>query len=116
MNAFKRRAFLKFSASAAALSAGGCASTLPSRGRVVGLGFMVRGAQGCGGVMQAGRVLDAWKGGGQTVALRRSLEQMPDGGVVAISIPLAPFRCPPGPYERASVIAAYFKQAKPRAK
>jgi NADPH-dependent 2,4-dienoyl-CoA reductase/sulfur reductase-like enzyme len=50
------------------------------------------------------------------VALRRQLEQMRDGGVVLLSIPLAPYRCPPGPYERASMIAAYLKQAKPRSK
>jgi hypothetical protein len=50
------------------------------------------------------------------VALRRQLEAMPDGGVFAISIPRVPFRCPPGPYERASVVAHYFKAAKPRSK
>ena len=61
-------------------------------------------------------VLHAWKAGPQTVALRRQLEQMKDGGVYVLSIPLAPYRCPPGPYERASVVAAYFKQAKPRSK
>jgi len=61
-------------------------------------------------------VLHAWRAGAQTVELRRQLVQMPEGGVCAISIPLAPYRCGPGPYERASMIAAYFKQAKPRAK
>jgi sulfite dehydrogenase len=66
--------------------------------------------------MNSGRVLHAWKAGAQTVALRRQLEQMRDGGVYVLSIPPAPYRCGPGPYERASVIAAYFKQAKPRAK
>jgi NADPH-dependent 2,4-dienoyl-CoA reductase/sulfur reductase-like enzyme len=50
------------------------------------------------------------------VALRRQLEQMRDGGVYVLSIPLAPYRCPPGPYERVSMVAAYFKQAKPRSK
>src|SRR5262249_41815946 len=45
--------------------------------------------------------LHAWRAGPQTVALRRELEAMPDGGVYAISIPVAPYRCPPGPYERA---------------
>jgi NADPH-dependent 2,4-dienoyl-CoA reductase/sulfur reductase-like enzyme len=50
------------------------------------------------------------------VALRRQLEEMRDGGVYVLSIPLAPYRCPPGPYERASMVAAYFKQAKPRSK
>src|SRR4030095_12741775 len=47
------------------------------------------------------QILHAWKAGPQTVALRRQLEAMPDGGVFALSIPLAPYRCPPGPYERA---------------
>jgi len=61
-------------------------------------------------------VLHAWKAGAQTVALRQHLEQMRDGGVYVLSIPLAPYRCPPGPYERASMVAAYFKQAKPRSK
>lgn len=64
----------------------------------------------------AGQILQAWKAGPETVALRRQLEAMPDGGVYAITIPEAPYRCPPGPYERASVIASYFKQAKPRSK
>ena len=63
-----------------------------------------------------GRVLQAWKAGPETAALRRQLEAMPDGGVFAIAIPEAPYRCPPGPYERACMVAAYFKAAKPRAK
>ena len=58
----------------------------------------------------------AWQAGPQTVLLRRQLEAMPDGGVCAISIPLAPYRCPPGPYERACQIAFYFKRHKPRSK
>ena len=62
------------------------------------------------------RVLHAWKAGPQTVALRRQLEAMPDGGVYLLSIPTAPYRCPPGPYERVSQVAHYFKRAKPRAK
>ncbi|MCC6867304.1 MAG: FAD-dependent oxidoreductase [Burkholderiales bacterium] len=58
----------------------------------------------------------AWQAGPQTVLLRRQLEAMPDGGVCAIAIPLAPYRCPPGPYERACQIAWYFKREKPRSK
>ncbi|HEX4330538.1 MAG TPA: NAD(P)/FAD-dependent oxidoreductase [Usitatibacter sp.] len=58
----------------------------------------------------------AWKAGPQTAILRRQLEAMPDGGTFVISIPEAPFRCPPGPYERACQAAAYFKAAKPRAR
>ena len=61
-------------------------------------------------------MLHAWKAGPQTVALRQQLEAMPDGGVFAISIPRAPYRCPPGPYERACQVAWYFKRAKPRSK
>jgi sulfide dehydrogenase [flavocytochrome c] flavoprotein chain len=63
-----------------------------------------------------GRVLQAWKAGDETLALRRQLEAMPDGGVFAIAIPEAPYRCPPGPYERASVVASYLKAAKPKSK
>ncbi len=62
------------------------------------------------------KVLHAWKAGPQTAALRAQLEAMPDGGVFAMTIPLAPYRCPPGPYERACMVASYFKQAKPRSK
>jgi sulfite dehydrogenase len=62
------------------------------------------------------RFLHAWKAGPQTVALRRQLESMRDGGVYVLAVPLAPYRCPPGPYERASQVAHYFKRAKPRSK
>ena len=58
----------------------------------------------------------AWKAGPQTVLLRKQLEEMSDGGVVAIAPPTNPFRCPPGPYERASLIAHYLKTHKPRSK
>lgn len=71
------------------------------------------------GMAQAGakdKVLHAWKAGAQTVALRKQLEAMPDGGVYAMTIPLAPYRCPPGPYERACQVANYFSQAKPKSK
>jgi len=61
-------------------------------------------------------ILHAWKAGPQTVALRKQLEAMPDGGTYIMSIPKAPYRCPPGPYERACQVASYFKQAKPRSK
>ena len=64
----------------------------------------------------SGSVLQAWKAGAETAALRRQLEAMPDGGTYVLTVPEAPYRCPPGPYERASVIAAYFKAAKPRSK
>ncbi len=58
----------------------------------------------------------AWKAGGQTVLLQRQLEAMPDNGVVVMSIPLAPYRCPPGPYERACQIAWFLKARKPKGK
>ena len=61
-------------------------------------------------------ILHAWKAGPQTVALRKQLEAMPDGGTYVLSIPKAPYRCPPGPYERACQVAAYFKQEKPKSK
>lgn len=64
----------------------------------------------------SGHILQAWKAGPETVALRKQLEAMPDGGVYAITVPEAPYRCPPGPYERASQVAHYFKQAKPKSK
>ncbi len=81
-----------------------------------GIDFSFGDVQGYEAAMNSGRVLHAWKAGAQTVALRQQLEQMRDGGVYVLSIPLAPYRCPPGPYERASMVAAYFKQAKPRSK
>lgn len=58
----------------------------------------------------------AWIAGDQTALLRKQLEDMKNGGKVVVSIPLTPFRCPPGPYERISQIAWYFKQAKPNSK
>jgi sulfide dehydrogenase [flavocytochrome c] flavoprotein chain len=58
----------------------------------------------------------AWKAGAQTRLLRDRLEAMPDGGLLVITVPPEPYRCPPGPYERASLIAHYFTQAKPRSK
>lgn len=58
----------------------------------------------------------AWQAGPQTLLLRQQLQAMPDGGVVVISSPAGPFRCPPGPYERASLIAYYLKRHKPRSK
>ena len=58
----------------------------------------------------------AWKAGAQTLLLRRQLQAMPDGGVFVMVIPDNPFRCPPGPYERASLVAHYLRQHKPRSK
>jgi len=57
-----------------------------------------------------------WKAGMQTVSLQNKLNNLPDGGTIAISIPPPPFRCPPGPYERASLMADYLKKHKPKSK
>ncbi|WNV04434.1 NAD(P)/FAD-dependent oxidoreductase [Candidatus Methylospira mobilis] len=62
------------------------------------------------------RVAHAWKAGPQTMLLRNQLRAMPDGGVVMLTVPAAPYRCPPGPYERASLIANYLQRCKPRSK
>lgn len=81
-----------------------------------GIGFMTNEIGGLQSALDAGRVVHAWQAGPQTVALRNQLTAMPDGGVVAISIPKVPYRCPPGPYERACMIASYLKTAKPKSK
>jgi NADPH-dependent 2,4-dienoyl-CoA reductase/sulfur reductase-like enzyme len=81
-----------------------------------GIDFMYDQIAGYEAAMNSGRVLHAWKAGPQTLALRQQLEALPDGGVYALSIPLAPYRCPPGPYERACMVASYFKKAKPKSK
>ena len=72
--------------------------------------------QGLQAAHAAGQILHAWKAGDETLALRRQLAAMPDGGIYAVAIPEAPYRCPPGPYERASVVASYFKRHKPKSK
>ncbi len=64
----------------------------------------------------AERMPHAWKAGDQTLLLRRQLESMADGGLVVIAAPANPYRCPPGPYERASLIAHYLKAKKPKSK
>ncbi len=96
------------------LASGG---TLPYDRLVVspGIEFMYDKLQGWSTAAE-GTVLHAWKAGPQTVALRRQLTELKDGGVVVMAIPLAPYRCPPGPYERACQIAWYLKQAKPKSK
>ena len=62
------------------------------------------------------QVPHAWKAGWQTVNLRQQLEAMADGGVFVMNVPKAPYRCPPGPYERACQVASYFKQHKAKSK
>ncbi len=81
-----------------------------------GIDFMWESLPGMAKEGAKDQVLHAWKAGAQTVALRKQLEAMPDGGTYALSIPLAPYRCPPGPYERACMVANYFKKAKPNSK
>lgn len=62
------------------------------------------------------RMPHAWKAGAQTTLLRQQLEAMPDGGTFVVAPPANPFRCPPGPYERVSLVASYFKAKKPKSK
>jgi sulfide dehydrogenase [flavocytochrome c] flavoprotein chain len=81
-----------------------------------GIDFMWNTLPGMASAQAKDKVLHAWKAGAQTAALRKQLEAMPDGGVYALTIPLAPYRCPPGPYERACMVAHYFKKAKPKSK
>jgi sulfide dehydrogenase [flavocytochrome c] flavoprotein chain len=81
-----------------------------------GIDMMWNSIEGLQAASASGQILQAWKAGPETIALRRQLEAMPDGGVYAIAIPMAPYRCPPGPYERASQVASYFKKAKPKSK
>jgi NADPH-dependent 2,4-dienoyl-CoA reductase/sulfur reductase-like enzyme len=81
-----------------------------------GVELMFDGVQGLRAASAEGRILQAWKAGPETVALRRQLEAMADGGTYAITVPEQPYRCPPGPYERACQVASYFKAAKPKSK
>lgn len=81
-----------------------------------GIDFMYGQFPGLKSAEAQGRVLHAWKAGPQTVALRKQLEAMRDGGVYVLYIPQMPYRCPPGPYERVSQVADYFRRAKPKSK
>ncbi len=81
-----------------------------------GIDFMWEALPAMGAADAQDKVLHAWKAGPQTAALRRQLEAMPDGGIYVLSMPEAPYRCPPGPYERVCQVAAYFKARKPRSK
>lgn len=81
-----------------------------------GIDLMMGSIEGLSQAHASGQILQAWKAGAETLALRKQLESMPDGGVYAITIPVAPYRCPPGPYERACQVASYFKMAKPKSK
>jgi len=81
-----------------------------------GVDFMWEALPAMAGEGAQAEVLHAWKAGPQTMALRLQLEAMPDGGLYVLSIPEVPYRCPPGPYERACQVAAYFRARKPRSK
>lgn len=80
-----------------------------------GIDFMHDAIEGYG-VQAQKTILHSWKAGPETAALRKQLEGMKNGGVYVLSIPLAPYRCPPGPYERSCLVASYLKKAKPRSK
>lgn len=96
------------------LASGG---TLPFDRAVVspGIEFMFEQVKGMSAAA-AETIPHAWKAGPQTLLLRQQLEAMRDGGVVVMSVPLAPYRCPPGPYERTCQIAHYLKTRKPKSK
>ena len=81
-----------------------------------GVDFMFDQIEGLSAEVAGKSIPHAWKAGAQTVMLRKQLEAMPDGGVFALSIPKAPYRCPPGPYERACQVAFYLKNNKPKSK
>ena len=81
-----------------------------------GVDFMWDQIPGLNNPEAQAKILHAWKAGPQTVALRKQLEDMKNGGTYAIAIPKAPYRCPPGPYERACLVADYFKKNKPKSK
>lgn len=81
-----------------------------------GVDFRWDAITGYGPEVAAQRLPHAWKAGPQTLLLQRQLQAMPTGGVVVIAAPANPFRCPPGPYERASLIVEWCQRHKPRAK
>jgi NADPH-dependent 2,4-dienoyl-CoA reductase/sulfur reductase-like enzyme len=81
-----------------------------------GVDFNYDAIPGLANAAAQARVLHAWKAGEQTAALRRQLEDMRDGGLFVIHVPKVPYRCPPGPYERACQVAWYLKDRKPKSK
>jgi sulfite dehydrogenase len=81
-----------------------------------GIDFLYGPVPGLKSADAQNRVPHAWKAGPQTVMLRKQLEAMRDGGVFVFQFPMAPYRCPPGPYERVCQVADYFKRAKPKSK
>jgi NADH dehydrogenase FAD-containing subunit len=81
-----------------------------------GIDFLWETVAGMNETVAGSRVPHAWKAGPQTTLLRGQLEAMEDGGTYILSIPKGPYRCPPGPYERVSLVASYFKRSKPRSR
>jgi NADH dehydrogenase FAD-containing subunit len=81
-----------------------------------GIGLMMDKIEGLEAANKAGVTLQAWKAGAETTALHKQIAEMRDGGVYALSIPLAPYRCPPGPYERVCQVASYLQKNKPKSK
>ncbi|MBC8519714.1 MAG: FAD-dependent oxidoreductase [Gammaproteobacteria bacterium] len=90
--------------------------TLPFDRCVVSPGVSFKFAEGHSEEVANTSITHAWKAGKQTQLLRNQLEAMKDGGTVVIGAPRNPFRCPPGPYERTSLIAGYLKKHKPKSK
>ena len=81
-----------------------------------GVALMMNSIEGLAQANKDGVTLQAWKAGAETVALHKQIAAMREGGTFAISIPEAPYRCPPGPYERACQVASYLKQHNPKGK
>lgn len=81
-----------------------------------GVSLNMNSIEGLAQANKAGITLQAWKAGAETVALHKQIAAMREGGTFAISIPEAPYRCPPGPYERACQVANYLKRYNPRGK
>ncbi|APC05810.1 NAD(P)/FAD-dependent oxidoreductase [Polynucleobacter asymbioticus] len=81
-----------------------------------GVSLLMDSIEGLASANKAGATLQAWKAGPETVALYKQLAAMRDGGTFAITIPEAPYRCPPAPYERACQVASYLKKYKPKSK
>jgi NADPH-dependent 2,4-dienoyl-CoA reductase/sulfur reductase-like enzyme len=81
-----------------------------------GIDFMFDRVEGLSAKIADESIPHAWKAGAQTTMLRKQLEAMPNGGTFVMSIPAAPYRCPPGPYERSCQVASYFKAHKPKSK
>ncbi len=81
-----------------------------------GVDFLTGTIDGLDRARAQGLAPHAWKAGPETEALHRQLLDLPEGGVFALSVPHAPYRCPPGPYERASLVAQFLQTHKPRAK